>query len=141
MVLTQACQEWLWGTLLPKETWSFFLFFFLGMKPLLLIPFSVWYISFHAYYILSSLEVATLADRRRKLCLNFANKCIDHDVFKNWFPLEHNKDHDLRMTRKYAIPKFNNDRYDKSPLNYMRRLLNEENSKDMNSQQINRYSK
>ena len=73
--------------------------------------------------------------------MNFATKCTEHAVFKDWFPLERGKEHDLRATRKYAIPKFNCDRNDKSPLNFMRRLLNEEYSRNNQIETVNRYSR
>ena len=56
----------------------------------------------------------TLAERRKMSCLNFAVKCTENENFVNWFPLEPPKNHDLRATRRYAIPKYNCNRYDNS---------------------------
>lgn len=80
--------------------------------------------------LLQEKNLETLETRRENMCLNFAKKCLENEHFKSWFPLEHNKEHELRAVRKYALPNFNCLRYDKSPLNYMRRLLNEEHCRD-----------
>ena len=86
-------------------------------------------------------HIELLKTRREEKCLTFANKCVSHPTFKNWFPLEHDKGHSLRAVPKYAVPCFNFLRYDRSPLNYMRRLLNGENAKDNVTPLIIRYQK
>ena len=72
------------------------------------------------------------------MALNFAMKYKESDIFKDWFPIEKNKEHDLRATRKYALPKWNCNRYDKLPLNYMQRLLNEYHA---NQNKVTRYTR
>ena len=91
--------------------------------------------------LLQETAVTPLKERREELCLKFAEGCLEHDTFKSWFPLEPPKEHDLRATRKFAIPKFNCNRYDNSPLNYMRKLLNGKFARDQSQSIVNRYSK
>ena len=91
--------------------------------------------------LLEENSLETLENRRKRLCLNFAQKCTESDIFKSWFPIENNKEHDLRATRKYALPKFNCNRYDKLPLNYMRRLLNEAYASISNQPIVTRYTR
>ena len=86
-------------------------------------------------------QIELLKARREEKCLAFANKCIDHPTFKNWFPLEHDKGHSLRAVPKYAMPRFNFYRYDKSPLNFMRRLLNGEESRENITPLVARYQR
>ena len=54
--------------------------------------------------LLAENHLESLSKRRTGMCPNFALKCTEHDTFNSWFPLEPAKEHDLRMTRKYAIP-------------------------------------
>ena len=91
--------------------------------------------------LLQEASLKTLKERREDQCIKFAENCLQHETFKSWLPLEPPKEHDLRVTRKFAIPKFNCNRYDNSPLNYMRRLLNQKFASDHSVQIINRYSK
>ena len=85
-------------------------------------------------------DIELLEARRKKQCLKFAKECTESENFRDWFPLEPEKLHDLRVTNKYAIPKFNFYRYDNSPLNYMRRALNEDHARQANLPLTSRYT-
>ena len=65
----------------------------------------------------------TLAARRKKLCLNFAKKCIKNEKTQSMFPTN-----ELKVgTRNHEISKVTNaktDRLAKSAIPYMQRLLN-----------------
>ena len=89
--------------------------------------------------ICSENNIESLEERRIIHCRKFAVKCTEHNVFKSWFPLNHNKPYELRAVEKYAIAKYNFNRFDKSPLNFMRRLLNEDNARELNLPLVNRY--
>ena len=76
---------------------------------------------------LKYLNLYTLDRRRENLCINFAKKCIKTDNVKKWFPLE-NSNHKMktRNKQKFKINKQNTERYKKSAIPYMRKLLNHE---------------
>ena len=76
---------------------------------------------------LSQLNLQTLSKRREILCLKFAKKCLKLEKFKNLFPLN-KKLHNMskRKGRKFFQVKTNTERYMKSSIPYMQKLLNKE---------------
>lgn len=68
-------------------------------------------------------NVTTLRDRRIKMTDNFANKCLQSDRFRKWFP-ENDTRRSGRQSEKYKEFFAKNDRLRDSPLFYMRRRLN-----------------
>ena len=52
--------------------------------------------------LLEENALETLDIRRKRMTLNFAHKCTERHIFRDWFPIEKEKEHDLRATRKYA---------------------------------------
>ena len=91
--------------------------------------------------ILQEEKIELLETRRINRCLKFAQECLAHNEFRNWFPVEHEKGHNLRATKRFSMPHFNFKRYDNSPLNFMQRLLNESHAKEHNYEIVSRYSK
>ena len=78
---------------------------------------------------LGTLNIENLEARRVKLCLNFALKAEKHPKFGKWFK-EKNKTYNTRLKKtKYLEVHFNHNRYEKSPLGYLTRLLNMHYSK------------
>ena len=76
---------------------------------------------------LVKLGMERLEDRREKLCLNFAKKCIKNPKTAHMFPLN-KKAHNMktRNPEKYQIQHALNDRLKCSPVIYMQNLLNNE---------------
>ena len=76
---------------------------------------------------LEIVNLETLSDRREKLCLQFAEKCLMSEKTKGMFPL-HLSSHDMakniRHHEKYHVQHANTDRLKKSAIPYMQRLLN-----------------
>ena len=77
---------------------------------------------------LNILEIDKLSDRREKLCLQFAKKCLKHPKLKQIFPLN-DKNHSMetRNEETYAVQFANTSRLKNSAILYMQRLLNEDN--------------
>ena len=77
---------------------------------------------------LKALNIDTLEVRREKLCLSFAKKCVQHEKLKHWFPLNNLKGRNMktRKSEKFKVLKGSTDRYKKSAIPYMRRLLNDD---------------
>ena len=75
---------------------------------------------------LQKLDLETLHERREKLCLNFARKCLRNSKTKNLFPINV-KSHQMetRKKEKFEIQHANTERYRKSSIIYMQKLLNE----------------
>ena len=76
---------------------------------------------------LKLLAVDSLFERREKLSLKFAKKCLKNENFKKLFP--HRKSSHVmekRKTEKYLIGNINTESYKKSAIPSMLRLLNEE---------------
>ena len=77
------------------------------------------------------LEIDTLEKRREKLCLSFARKFLKNEKVKDLFPLNQTKHKmEKRKTTKFKTFKARTNRYKKSALPYMRKLLNDENLKN-----------
>ena len=76
---------------------------------------------------LSLLNLQKLSKRREMLCLRFAKKCLKLPKFKGLFPLN-NKLHNMskRKGRKFFEVKAKTERYMKSSIPYMQKLLNKE---------------
>ena len=79
---------------------------------------------------LKELNLETLQKRREILCLRFAKKSLKLNNFKKMFPLS-KKLHSMkqRKGRKFLQKHTNTERYIKSSIPYMQRLLNLENNK------------
>ena len=79
---------------------------------------------------LKKLNLDSLNDRREKLCLKFAKRCLKNEKVKNLFPLNITKNQiKTRGRKKYLEKKINTERYRKSAIPYMKDLLNKEESK------------
>ena len=74
---------------------------------------------------LVGLGIASLDERREKLCLNFARKCLKNEKSKHMFPINE-KQHEMetRNHEDYRVQHANTGRLQKSPLIYMQNLLN-----------------
>ena len=67
-----------------------------------------------------------LAERRKGLCLKFARKAARHPKFKQWFCKSKIKTVKTRSIKEEFIPVISRTKkYEKSPLAYLTRLLNE----------------
>ena len=75
---------------------------------------------------LQKLDLEMLHERREKICLKFAQKCLKNPKTKDWFPLNV-KSHQMttRKTERYKVQNAKTERYRKSPITYMQHLLNE----------------
>ena len=72
------------------------------------------------------LQTTNLKQRRNKLCLNFAKKCVKNPKFQNLFPLNKQKSvMKLRKQDKFKIDHINTERLKKSAIPHMKRILNE----------------
>ena len=76
---------------------------------------------------LSDLNLEFLSDRRENLGLRFAKKCLKLQKFKKMFP-HSKKFHAMnqRKFRKFFVNNSKTERYKKSSVPYMQRLLNKE---------------
>ena len=79
---------------------------------------------------LKELNFESLSKRREILCLRFAKKSLKLQNFKNLFPLNNINKHCMRMRKKkkFLEKHANTDRYKKSSILYMHRLLNHEDN-------------
>ena len=79
---------------------------------------------------LKLLDLESLHDRRERLCLRFARKCLKMENFKKLFPVR-KLNHEMikRKTEKYLIKHINTERYMKSAIPAMQRALNKEELK------------
>ena len=68
----------------------------------------------------------SLEERRENLCLKFAKQCLRHDKLKGLFPRNKRRHHmDKRNCEKYKVKKAKTERYRKSAIPSMQRLLNQ----------------
>ena len=82
---------------------------------------------------LKVLRLDTLAQRRRDLCLKFAQNCLKNDKVKDLFPKsERNYNIKTRKREKFIVTHAKTERYLKSAVPYMQRLLNNEYRNKMN---------
>ena len=74
---------------------------------------------------LKCLNLETLDDRRKSLCLKFAKGCLKNEKVRNMFPLKKNT-HSMERRRieKYRVERIKTERYKKSAIPYMVSLLN-----------------
>ena len=72
------------------------------------------------------LELETLKDRRIKLCLAFATKCLSNPKIKHLFP-PNNRIHEMdpRSYEHFQVLHANTERMKCSPIIYMQNLLND----------------
>ena len=79
---------------------------------------------------LVTLGMQSLRDRREELCLRFAKSCLKIEKFQKYFPMN-SKLHTMptRYCEKYALGKKLSERYARSALPSMIRLLNDHDKK------------
>ena len=75
---------------------------------------------------LNILDLESLDDRRKYLCLTFARRSSKHPTMKKMFPVSE-KSHKMntRNPEKFKVQFTHNERLKKSPIIYMQNLLNE----------------
>ena len=74
-----------------------------------------------------SAGIDLLHTRRENSCRIFAKKAVCNPKFSRWFQLRRPSPYEKRSNReKYIEPTARTDRYRKSPLNHLRRILNSE---------------
>ena len=79
-------------------------------------------------HALRELKMDSLDDRRRKLCLRFAENCLKSWT-RNMFPLnQSNHIMEKRSREKFKDVRCNTERFRKSVLPYMRKILNKDYS-------------
>ena len=71
------------------------------------------------------LELQPLEERRVKLCLSFGLKCLAHPTHSTLFTKAPPPTHDIRYPAPYLVPQFKTTRYNKTPVPYITRLLND----------------
>ena len=72
-------------------------------------------------------NLQTLSERRKKLCLKFAKKCLKNESTKAMFPLKRNFTNvNTRQHEMYEVQHANTERLKRSPIIYMQNLLNED---------------
>ena len=78
---------------------------------------------------LKTLRIQTLEKRREMLCLKFAKNCLKDEKLKKFFPVK-KSEHKMkkRKTMKFKTNKTRTERYRKSAIPYMQRLLNKEDN-------------
>lgn len=67
-----------------------------------------------------------LSERRKKLSLSFAKKCIKHEKAKQLFPLNNHIKH---LRERFKINFASSERYKKSSIPYMQNLFNQNERK------------
>ena len=79
---------------------------------------------------LKVLKLESLDQRRSRLCLKFAKNCLKNDKMKQLFPLAEKKHGmDTRSQDKFKVHFAKSERYRKSTIPYMQKLLNNEAKK------------
>ena len=77
-------------------------------------------------HALSSVNLKSLQDRRHALCLKFAKKALKHPKFRKWFCPNNPIRIDTRSDKQTLKPvQSRTCRYEKSPIAYLTRLLND----------------
>ena len=79
---------------------------------------------------LTMLNIDSLKERRKKLCLKFAKNCLKNENFKKLFPIKKSS-HAMkkRKTERFLIENISTEKYKKSAIPEMKRLLNYDNLK------------
>ena len=74
----------------------------------------------------------SLDQRREKLNLQFAKKCLKIDSMKDLFPM-HDKEHDMKTRKilKFKVTKAKTERFKKSSVISMQKLLNKESKENL----------
>ena len=81
---------------------------------------------------LHTLKLETLENRRKKLMIKYSKQCLKIDQTKHLFPLNKTSHcMQIRKRNKYEINKTNTERYRKSTVPYIQRLLNEEQNMNL----------
>ena len=78
----------------------------------------------------------SLEERRVSLCLNFGLKCASHPVHNTLFTKAPPSTHNIRDPQPYLQPQFKTTRYNKSPVPYITRLLNDHFTKSEQNQML-----
>ena len=73
---------------------------------------------------LKKLDLDDLESRRNKLCLKFGKKAEKHEKFNKWFKPNNDPVNTRQEKLKYCDVKYSHDRFMKSPLSFLTRLLN-----------------
>ena len=72
-------------------------------------------------------NITTLEERRRNLTRDFALSTSKNTRYKDgWFPQKPNQNYSIRKPRPYIETQYKTERMRKNPINYMRKLLNDE---------------
>ena len=82
-----------------------------------------WRISYSKLLEMSGLE--RLDTRREEAFVKLANKMVDSTRFTSWFPRYQKSRHDLRKVPTFRTFRASTVRYSKSPLNVMRKRMND----------------
>ena len=82
--------------------------------------------------LINNNKIETLASRREKLTLNFAEKTQKNPRFAHWFPLRTHEGPELRRNLKVEETYARTERLRRSPVHYMRRALNKKAEEDKN---------
>ena len=69
-------------------------------------------------------ELDTLKDRRVKLCTTFARKSARHPKHKHWFEINQKLPSTRSIKPEYKHPLYRLERFRRSPIPYLTRLLN-----------------
>ena len=73
---------------------------------------------------LKYLGLETLYERRNKLCKNFANKSLKHPKFTKWFKPNVKRSFTRNIPTRFCEVNARTERFNKSPINYLTKLLN-----------------
>ena len=80
---------------------------------------------YQTYEIATSLaQLETLSDRRKRLCLKFAQSLVKSPQFHHWLPLNNAIPRNLRKRNPFKEVKCKTDRFKNSPIPFFTRLLN-----------------
>ena len=72
------------------------------------------------------MKMDSLEARRQHLCLKFAKQCIKNEKLRNMFPRnQSNHRMEMRSGEKFVVKKAKTERYKKSAIPCMQRLLND----------------
>ena len=76
---------------------------------------------------LKTIKIDSLEERRQKICLKFAKQCLRNEKLKDMFPrTQSGHKMDKRYKEKYVVKKTMTERFKKSAIPSMQRLLNKE---------------
>ena len=76
---------------------------------------------------MQKLNLETLNDRRKNICLKFAKNCLKNERVKDIFPKSENKHRMIKRKKKmFKTKMIRTERYKKSAVPYMTSLLNKD---------------